>query len=107
MLVGMGALAAIPSPSTNVIHFGPLTVHVYGLCYALAIMAALAIMRRRWEAPGGSRELVYDVALWACLRASSVGASTSWPPPRVRRPIAGGGHWRSGRAAWGSGAASR
>jgi prolipoprotein diacylglyceryl transferase len=56
--------AAIPSPSTNVIDVGPLTVHVYGLCYAVAVIAAVAIVRRRWEAQGGSRELVYDVALW-------------------------------------------
>jgi prolipoprotein diacylglyceryl transferase len=56
--------AAIPSPSTNVLHLGPLTVHVYGLCYAVAVLAAVAIVRRRWEAVGGSRELVYDVALW-------------------------------------------
>jgi prolipoprotein diacylglyceryl transferase len=56
--------AAIPSPSTNVIDLGPVTVHVYGLCYAAAVLAAVAIARRRWEAQGGSRELVYDVALW-------------------------------------------
>jgi prolipoprotein diacylglyceryl transferase len=57
-------LAAIPSPSTNVIHLGPLTVHVYGLCYAVAVIAAVAITRRRWAAQGGDPELVSDVALW-------------------------------------------
>jgi prolipoprotein diacylglyceryl transferase len=56
--------AAIPSPSTDVIDLGPFTVHIYGLCYALAVIAAVAIVRRRWAAQGGSRELVYDVALW-------------------------------------------
>jgi prolipoprotein diacylglyceryl transferase len=56
--------AAIPSPSNTVIEIGPLTVHIYGLCYAAAVIAAVAIARRRWEAEGGSRELVYDVALW-------------------------------------------
>jgi prolipoprotein diacylglyceryl transferase len=56
--------AAIPSPSTNVLHLGPLTVHIYGLCYGVALLAAIAITRRRWVAQGGSRELVYDVALW-------------------------------------------
>ena len=58
-------LAAIPSPSTNVVHVGPFVVHVYGLCYVLAVLAAVAIARRRWAARGGSPELVYDVALWA------------------------------------------
>jgi prolipoprotein diacylglyceryl transferase len=57
--------AAIPSPSTNVVHVGPFVVHVYGLCYVLAVLAAVAITRRRWAARGGSPELVYDVALWA------------------------------------------
>jgi prolipoprotein diacylglyceryl transferase len=56
--------AAIPSPSTDVIDLGPFTVHIYGLCYAVAVIAAVAIVRRRWEAQDGSRELVYDVALW-------------------------------------------
>jgi prolipoprotein diacylglyceryl transferase len=60
----VSVLAAIPSPPTNVLHVGPLALHVYGLCYALAVLAAVAIVRRRWEEQGGSRELVYDVALW-------------------------------------------
>jgi prolipoprotein diacylglyceryl transferase len=61
----MAALpAAIPSPSTNVVHLGPFTIHVYGLCYAVAVLVAVAITRRRWVAQGGERELVYDVALW-------------------------------------------
>src|SRR4030095_9946444 len=38
---------------------------VYGLFYVLAVVAAVAITRRRWTARGGSPELVYDVALWA------------------------------------------
>jgi prolipoprotein diacylglyceryl transferase len=57
-------IASFPSPSTNVLHAGPFTVHVYGLCYAVAVLVAVAITRRRWVAQGGSRELVYDVALW-------------------------------------------
>jgi prolipoprotein diacylglyceryl transferase len=57
-------LAAIPSPSTNILHLGPLTFHVYGLCYAVAVVAAVAITRRRWAEQGGSPELVLDVALW-------------------------------------------
>jgi prolipoprotein diacylglyceryl transferase len=57
--------AAIPSPSTNVFDVGPFVVHVYGLFYVLAVIAAVAITRRRWAARGGSPELVYDVAVWA------------------------------------------
>jgi prolipoprotein diacylglyceryltransferase len=54
--------AAIPSPSTNVLHAGPFSVHIYGLCYGVALIAAIAITRRRWVAGGGSPELVRDVA---------------------------------------------
>jgi prolipoprotein diacylglyceryltransferase len=66
-------LAAIDSPSTNVVELGPFTIHVYGLCYAVAVTLAVAITRRRWEAEGGSRELVYDVALWG-FPAGIIGA---------------------------------
>jgi prolipoprotein diacylglyceryl transferase len=57
-------LAAFPSPPTDVVRAGPFTIHVYGICYAVGILAAIAIARRRWVAEGGSAELVYDVALW-------------------------------------------
>ena len=56
--------AAIPSPSSSGIGIGPFEVHVYGLMYVLALFAAVFITVRRWEARGGSRELVYEVALW-------------------------------------------
>ncbi len=58
-------LASIPSPSANGFHLGPLSVHVYGLMYVIGISLAVLIARRRWDAVGGSRELVYEVALWA------------------------------------------
>jgi prolipoprotein diacylglyceryltransferase len=57
-------VAFIPSPPSNGLHLGPLFIHAYGLAYALAVMAAVAITVRRWAAVGGQRELVYEVALW-------------------------------------------
>ncbi len=57
-------IASIPSPSSSGFAFGPFEVHVYGLMYVLALAAAVLITVRRWEAQGGSRETVYDVALW-------------------------------------------
>ena len=45
--------AFIPSPSQNGFHLGPLMVHVYGLMYVLAVVAAIVITRRRWKAAGG------------------------------------------------------
>ncbi len=57
-------LASISSPSFNQLHLGPVSVHVYGLLYVVAVLAAIAITTRRWEAQGGSRDLVVEVAIW-------------------------------------------
>jgi len=57
-------LAVIPSPPTNGFHLGPVFVHFYGLCYVVAIGAAIALTRRRWRAQGGDPELVYEAAMW-------------------------------------------
>ncbi|HSR93786.1 MAG TPA: prolipoprotein diacylglyceryl transferase [Solirubrobacterales bacterium] len=56
--------SAIPSPSSSGFHLGPFEVHVYGLMYVVGLAAAVLMTVRRWEARGGSRELVYDVAMW-------------------------------------------
>jgi prolipoprotein diacylglyceryl transferase len=55
---------AIPSPSSSGIQLGPFEVHVYGLMYVVGLVAAVLITIRRWEAQGGSRSTVYDVAKW-------------------------------------------
>jgi len=60
----MNLLAFIPSPSENGIRIGPLFLHAYGLAYVVGVSAAIFIAIRRWEAEGGSRELVYEVAMW-------------------------------------------
>jgi prolipoprotein diacylglyceryl transferase len=57
--------ASIPSPGASGFQLGPFDVHVYGLAYVVGLALAILITVRRWEAAGGSRELVYDVALWA------------------------------------------
>jgi prolipoprotein diacylglyceryl transferase len=75
-------LAFIPSPPTNGFHIGPVFFHAYGLAYVFAVIAAVTITVRRWEARGGGRELVYDVATWG-FPAGVVGGrlyflATSW-----------------------------
>ncbi len=57
-------LAFIPSPAVSGFHLGPLFIHVYGLMYVIGIALAIYITARRWEAAGGDRALVYDVAMW-------------------------------------------
>lgn len=57
-------VGSIPSPASSGFHLGPFDVHVYGLLYVVGLAVAVLITVRRWEAQGGSRELVYDVAMW-------------------------------------------
>ncbi len=58
------SFAFIPSPSSNGFHIGPLFLHAYGIAYVFAVAAAILIARRRWEKLGGSREMVYECAMW-------------------------------------------
>jgi prolipoprotein diacylglyceryl transferase len=55
--------ASIPSPSSNGVQIGPLFVHYYGLCYVVAILAAVFLTRKLWRARGGNPDLVQEVAL--------------------------------------------
>jgi prolipoprotein diacylglyceryl transferase len=58
-------LAYFPSPPQGVWHLGPLPIRAYALFIIAGIVAALVIGDRRWEARGGQRGVIYDVALWA------------------------------------------
>ena len=96
--------AAIPSPRTGVLHLGPLPIHAYGLMYAVALIVAMAVTARRWEAAGGDRELVGRVALVG-FPAGLVGGRiyfllTSWNcwEHRWWTPFA---VWQGGLGIWG------
>jgi prolipoprotein diacylglyceryl transferase len=96
--------AFIPSPPSNGLRLGPFFLHAYGLAYAIAVAAAIAITVRRWEAKGGKRELVYEVALWG-FPAGIIGGrlyflATSWNevPPHWWGPFA---IWKGGLGIWG------
>ncbi|MGO9929531.1 MAG: prolipoprotein diacylglyceryl transferase, partial [Mycobacterium sp.] len=54
-----------PSPPQGVWHLGPLPIRAYALFIITGIVAALVIGDRRWEARGGQRGVIYDIALWA------------------------------------------
>lgn len=99
-----GVLAAIPSPSSNGVHLGPLFVHAYGLAYVAAIAAAIAVTIPRWRARGGTRALVEEAALWG-VPAGVIGGrlyylATSWNevPPHWWGPLA---IWKGGLGIWG------
>jgi prolipoprotein diacylglyceryl transferase len=99
-----GTLAFIPSPPANGFHVGPLFVHAYGLAYVVAVLAAVALTTRLWEARGGGRELVQEVALWG-FPAGLFGGRlyhvvTSWNevPAHWWGPLA---VWKGGLGIWG------
>ena len=53
-----------PSPPQGVWHLGPLPIRAYALFIITGIVVALLISDRRWEARGGQRGVIYDIALW-------------------------------------------
>jgi prolipoprotein diacylglyceryl transferase len=63
--VTTAVLAYFPSPPRGVWHLGPVPIRAYALFIILGIVAALLIGDRRWEARGGERGVIYDIALWA------------------------------------------
>lgn len=61
-------IASIPSPSTNVIEIGPLTLHMYGVMIALGVVAGVWLTGRRLEAAGaGTRDDASAMAVWAVI----------------------------------------
>jgi prolipoprotein diacylglyceryl transferase len=46
-------------------HLGPIPIRAYALFIIVGIVVALLIGDRRWEARGGERGVIYDIALWA------------------------------------------
>ncbi|MBV9838765.1 MAG: prolipoprotein diacylglyceryl transferase [Solirubrobacterales bacterium] len=99
-----GAPGFIPSPSSNGISLGPLFLHAYGIAYVFAVLGAVLVARRRWERLGGSRELVYEVAMWG-FPAGLIGGriyflitTPSQIPPHWWGPFA---IWKGGLGIWG------
>jgi prolipoprotein diacylglyceryltransferase len=96
--------AFLPSQPVNGFHIGPLFVDAYGLCYVIAVIAAVTITVRRWEVKGGQRDLVYEVALWGFPAGIIGGRLYFWRRAGTKYRRTGGECLRCGRAAWGYGA---
>ena len=96
--------ASIPSPPSNGLDVGPLTLRAYGLTFLVGLLVAVAITARRWERRGGERAVVHEVALWS-FPAGLVGGRlyhvvTSWNevPDAWWGPFA---VWEGGLGIWG------
>ncbi|WP_051796094.1 prolipoprotein diacylglyceryl transferase [Streptomyces sp. NRRL S-87] len=58
-------LAFIPSPSTGVIHLGPIPLRGYAFCIIIGVFVAVWLGNKRWIARGGKPGTVADIAVWA------------------------------------------
>lgn len=66
-------LASIPSPSSGVIHLGPVPIRAYALCIILGIVVAVVVGDRRLVARGGPKGAMAEIATWA-VPAGLIGA---------------------------------
>lgn len=88
-------VAAIPSPSSNQLEIGPLTLNYYGLCIGIGVVVAVLMAQKRWADRGGNPDDIGAVATWV-VPAGLVGARayhllTDWRPPEVWLKIWEGG----------------
>jgi prolipoprotein diacylglyceryl transferase len=97
-------LLSIPSPSSGVVHLGPLAIRMYGLMLLAGIAACIWLTGVRWVRRGGDWDLVFRVAVWG-VAAGIVGARlyhdiTSWSevPDTWWGPFA---VWQGGLGVWG------
>ncbi len=58
-------LASIPSPANGVWHLGPVPIRAYALCIIAGVIAAIYMGERRWQARGGRKGTVTDIAVVA------------------------------------------
>jgi prolipoprotein diacylglyceryl transferase len=101
----MSLLAYIPSPSSGVVHLGPLTIHLYGVTLLVAILLCVWMTSVRWRRLGGETDLVIRVAVWGVV-FGIIGARlyhdiTSWnevPTPKWKGVFE---VWEGGLGIWG------
>ncbi len=60
-------VASIPSPPTNVIEIGPLTIHFYGILIAIGVIVAVSVAKLRYGRFGGNPEVIERLAIWAVV----------------------------------------
>ncbi|MGD3104922.1 prolipoprotein diacylglyceryl transferase [Streptomyces sp. YGL11-2] len=58
-------LAFIPSPSTGVVHLGPIPLRGYAFCIIIGVFVGVWLGNRRWVQRGGRSGTVADIAVWA------------------------------------------
>ncbi len=100
----MNLLAAIPSPSNNVIELGPLTIHYYGILIALGVIVAIVVSRLRYVRFGGSGEMFEKAAIWTVVigfLGARIGYVSTHTGRFTGRPWAALYIWEGGLALYG------
>jgi prolipoprotein diacylglyceryl transferase len=97
-------LASIPSPSSGVLHLGPLPLRAYAGFILLGAFIAVLIGERRWVARGGRKGFVGDMAATA-VPAGLVGARVyhviTSPDEYLKHPVEALYVWHGGLGIWG------
>ena len=60
-------IASIPSPPSNTIDLGPLTIHFYGILIGLGVVVAAIVTTRRYQKFGGNAVILDSVILWTVV----------------------------------------
>ena len=60
-----GYLASFPSPPQGVWHLGPIPIRAYALCIIAGIIVAIVWGEKRFQARGGEKGFITDLAVWA------------------------------------------
>jgi prolipoprotein diacylglyceryl transferase len=58
-------LASFPSPPQGVWHLGPIPIRAYALCIIAGIIVAIVWGEKRFQARGGQKGFITDLAVWA------------------------------------------
>ncbi|MEV6606448.1 prolipoprotein diacylglyceryl transferase [Kutzneria sp. NPDC051319] len=58
-------LASFPSPPQGVWHLGPIPIRAYALCIIVGIIVAIVWGEKRFQARGGQKGFITDLAVWA------------------------------------------
>jgi prolipoprotein diacylglyceryl transferase len=99
-------LLSIPSPSTGIVHLGPLSIRMYGLMLLAGIAGAIWLTGVRWVRRGGDWDLVFRVAVWGVgfgiIGARAYHDITSWSEVQaIDKWWAPFAVWKGGLGVWG------
>jgi prolipoprotein diacylglyceryl transferase len=95
---------SIPSPSSGVVHLGPLPLRADAFFILLGVVVAVWLANRRWVARGGEDGLIADMAATA-VPAGLVGARIyhviTSPDKYLKDPVEALYVWHGGLGIWG------